>query len=39
MNSHFVEDRKSKGEKYDADIEKYIADTLKSMRYCILISS
>ena len=29
---HFLEDRKAKGEKYDDDIEKYINDTLKSMR-------
>ena len=33
-----VEDRKSRNEKYDADVEKYISDTLVEMRlhYCAL---
>ena len=29
----FLEDRKKRGEKYDADIEKYIDDYLVSMKY------
>lgn len=33
QGNSFLEDRKKRGEKYDADIEKYIDDYLVAMRY------
>ena len=39
VSCYLLEDRKAKGEKYDNDIEKYINDTLISMRYSTIFTS